>query len=57
MGTVYNDTFISSAVAKVNIKTKVSGEYTFSHHFFDAEGHKLNSEESNTQFGRSSIKI
>jgi beta-galactosidase len=28
MGTVYNHTFISSAVAKVNVKTKVSGENT-----------------------------
>jgi hypothetical protein len=25
-GSVYNDTFISDAVAKVNIKTKASGE-------------------------------
>jgi beta-galactosidase len=50
MGTVYNHTFISSAVAKVNVKTKVSGENTFSYYYFDAEGHKLNSVESNTQF-------
>jgi hypothetical protein len=26
MGSVYNDTFISDAVAKVNIKTKVSAK-------------------------------
>jgi beta-galactosidase len=53
MGTVYNHTFISSAVAKVNVKTKVSGENTrLVTTIFDAEGHKLNSVESNTQFGK-----
>ena len=45
--------FISKEVAKVKIKTKVSGENTrLVTTIFDAEGHKLNSEESTTQFGK-----
>jgi beta-galactosidase len=45
--------FISAEVAKVNIKTKASGENSrLVTTIFDAEGKKLNSEESTLQFGK-----
>jgi beta-galactosidase len=45
--------FISDAVAKVNIKTKASVENTrLVSTIFDAEGHKLSSEESTVSFGK-----
>jgi beta-galactosidase len=52
MGTVCNDTFISEEVAKVNIKTKLLENSRLVTTIFDAEGHKLNSEESTVQFGK-----
>ena len=45
--------FISDAVAKVNIKTKASGENTrLVTTIFDAEGHKVSAEESSLRFGK-----
>jgi beta-galactosidase len=52
MGTVCNDTFISDEVAK-EYQDKTSGENSrLVTTIFDAEGHKLNSEESTVQFGK-----
>jgi beta-galactosidase len=51
MGTVCNDTFISEEVA-VNIKTKLGENSRLVTTIFDAEGYKLNSEESTVQFGK-----
>jgi beta-galactosidase len=51
-GTYITTPLITSDLAKVNIKTKVSGDnLKLITEIFDAEGHKINSAESTTLFG------
>ncbi|ULC60367.1 DUF4982 domain-containing protein [Flaviramulus sp. BrNp1-15] len=51
-GTFITTPFISNEVAKVNIKTKISGDNTYLlTTIFDANGNKVNSNKAETQFG------